>query len=211
VPAAARKPQTVVGNVVDTEMFSLSDNALQNGKKRILHVSTIENKAKNIMGILHAIQKISTQRTDFELNIVHDYENEEAMRFVRDNGLENTVHFLGRKTPEEIAALLRQSDFFLLFSNYENQPCVLLESFCTGTPVITTPVGGILEIADAENAVIVTPKDDEQLVQKVNFMLDNSRDFNPAEIRRHALGICSPEVVGRKWEEVYLKALGNRH
>ena len=203
VPAAARKPKTVVGNVVDTELFSLSDNNLQDSKKRILHVSTIENKAKNIMGILRAVKAVSAQRTDFELNIVHDYANEEAVQFVRDNGLESIVHFLGRKTPAEIAALLRQSDFFLLFSNYENQPCVLLESFCTGTPVITTPVGGILEIADAKNAVIVTPKDETQLAEKVNFMLDHANDYQPAVIRDQALAICSPDVVGNKWLEVY--------
>lgn len=203
VPAAARKPQTVVGNVVDTELFSLSDNKLQDCKKRILHVSTIENKAKNIMGILHAVKEVSKRRADFELNIVHDYTNEEAVQFVQGNGLENIVHFLGRKTPAEIAAQLRQSDFFLLFSNYENQPCVLLESFCTGTPVITTPVGGILEIADAKNAIIVTPKDEAQLTEKVDFMLDHSNNFQPAVIREQALAICSPDVVGNKWLEVY--------
>ena len=203
VPVAARKPQTVVGNVVNTNLFSLNDNILQDGKKHILHVSTIENKAKNIMGILRAVKEVSAQRADFELNIVHDYENEEAVQFVQDNGLESIVHFLGRKTPAEIAALLQQSDFFLLFSNYENQPCVLLESFCTGTPVITTPVGGILEIADAENAVIVTPKDEAQLAGKVNFMLDNTTNYQPSVIRNQALKLCSPEVIGKKWVSVY--------
>jgi hypothetical protein len=39
-------------------------------------------------------------------------------------------------------------------------------------------------------------------------MLDNSREFNPAEIRRQALGICSPEVIGRKWEDVYRMVKG---
>ena len=126
---------------------------------------------------------------------------------MRDNGLEDTVHFLGRKTPAEIAALLRQSDFFLLFSNYENQPCVLLESFCTGTPVITTPVGGILEIADAKNAIIVTPKDETQLAEKVNFMLDHANNYQPTVIRDQALAICSPEIIGKKWLEIYRRLL----
>lgn len=203
VPAAAHKPRTVVGNVVNTALFSLKERDLSDGKKRILHVSTIENKAKNIMGILHAIRQVASQRTDFELNIIHDYQNEEAERFVTENGLSDTVHFLGRRTPAEIAAQLRQSDFFLLFSNYENQPCVLLESFCTGTPVITTPVGGILEIANEGNAVIVNPKDETQLTETVNFMLDNSQQFAPAEIRRNALELCSPEVIGKKWLDLY--------
>jgi len=203
VPAAARKPQSVVGNVVDTELFAAKEKLSPEGKKRILHVSTLENNAKNIMGILRAIRQIASQRNDFELNIVHDFQNEEAEDYVRDNGLSDIVHFLGRKTSAEIAALLQASTFFLLFSNFENQPCVLLESFCTGTPVVTTPVGGILEITNDNNAIIVAAKDEMQLIDKVNYMLDKSSVYNPATIRKHALEICSPEVIGEKWMSIY--------
>ena len=203
VPVAAKKPQTVVGNVVDTDFFSLKDSLLPQGKKQILHVSTLENNAKNIMGILHAVDALSKQRNDFELNIVHDFQNILAETYVRERGLDSIVHFLGRKTSSEIAALLRQSAFFLLFSNFENQPCVLLESFCTGTPVVTTPVGGIPEITRPDNALIVTPKDETQLVEKMNVMLNTADQYQPALIRQRALEICSSDVVGNKWLEVY--------
>lgn len=204
VPAAVKKPQTVVGNVVDTNLFSLKDSGLYNEKKQILHVSTLDNDAKNIMGILHAINQLSLQRSDFELNIAHDFQNREAEEYVRTNGLSNIVHFLGRKTSAEIVGLLHQSAFFLLFSNYENQPCVLLESFCTGTPVVTTPVGGIPEIANENNAVFVAPKNEVQLVEKLDFMLDNSKQYNPEIIRKQAEDICSPDIIGKKWTEIYL-------
>ena len=202
IPDAAQKRQSVVGNVVDTGLFSLKQPT-QNDKKRILHVSTLDDDAKNITGILRAIKSLSSQRTDFELHIVHDLENKEAESFVEENGLSGVVHFLGRKSSAEIADLFHQSDFFLLFSNYENQPCVLLESFCTGTPVVTTPVGGIPEIANAGNSVIVAPKDETQLIEKLEFMLDNAHKFNPMEIREKALQICSTEVIREKWLEIY--------
>lgn len=203
VPAAAKKTKSVVGNVVDTTLFSLKDNLPRNGKKQILHVSTLDNKAKNILGILRATGRLSTQRSDFELNIVHDYRNEEAEQFVKENNLTEFVHFLGRKTSAEIAKLLHQSDFFLLFSNYENQPCVLLEAFSTGTPAITTPVGGIPEIITPENAVTVNPRDETQLTEKLNLMLDTARQYEPARIREQALKICSPKDIGKKWLRVY--------
>ena len=203
VPVAAQKPQTVVGNVVDTELFSLTETLKPKRKKKMLHVSTLDNDAKNIMGILHAVHQLSAQRSDFELNVVHDFCNEEAEAFVRENDLLDIVHFLGRKTSSEVASLLRDSDFFLLFSNYENQPCVLLESFCTGTPVVTTPVGGILEIANADNAVIVTPKNEAQLLEKLDFMLNHSEQYNPKVIRKQAMEICSPDVIGEKWTKIY--------
>lgn len=203
VPAAAKKPQTVVGNVVDTDLFSLKGTPPPSGRKQILHVSTLDNDAKNIMGILRAIRQLSLQRSDFELNIVHDFRNEEAETYVNDNGLSDFVHFLGRKNSAEIAELLHQSAFFLLFSNYENQPCVLLEAFSTGTPAVTTPVGGIPEITNKDNAIIVTPKDEALLTEKLDIMLNISGNYDPALIREQALSICSPEVVGEKWMEVY--------
>lgn len=210
-PAAAKKPQAVVGNVVNTNLFFQKSDPQPTGKKKILHVSTLDNDAKNIMGILHAVDALSRQRDDFELNIVHDFQNILAETYVRERGLSSVVHFLGRKTSAEIAELLRQSAFFLLFSNYENQPCVLLESFCTGTPVVTTPVGGILEITNDQNAIIVTPKDEALLVEKMNHILNNVATYTPSVIRQHALEICSPEVVGKMWEGIYRQqAIGNR-
>ena len=203
VPDAAKTPQTVIGNVVDTGIFSLKPTTPTRSKKQILHVSTLDNDAKNIMGILRAVDTLSKLRDDFELNIVHDFRNILAETYVRERGLESVVHFLGQKTSTEVASLMQNSDFFLLFSNYENQPCVLLESFCTGTPVVTTPVGGIPEIANKENAVIVTPKDEDQLTEKLSLMLNNSEQFKPETIRKQALEICSPDVIGEKWKEIY--------
>ena len=203
VPAAAKTPQTVIGNVVDTKVFSLKPAITSRPKKQILHVSTLDNDAKNIMGILRAVDALSKRRNDFELNIVHDFRNILAETYVRERGLDSVVHFLGQKTSKEIASLLHESDFFLLFSNYENQPCVLLEAFSTGTPVVTTPVGGIPEIANADNAVIVTPKDETQLVEKLEYMLNHSDQFNPTKIRETAVNICSPEIIKEKWMAVY--------
>ena len=210
VPVAAKKPQSVVGNVVDTDLFSLKTSIAPRVKKQILHVSTLDNDAKNIMGILHAVDALRKRREDFELNIVHDFRNILAETYVRERGLDSTVHFLGRKTSAEIAALLHDSDAFLLFSNYENQPCVLLESFSTGTPVVTTPVGGIPEIANENNAVIVTPKDEAQLVEKLDYMLDNSKQYDSEIIRQQAKDICSPDVIGKKWTEIYHSVIANR-
>ena len=207
VPVAAKKPQTVVGNVVDTKLVALKDSNPSHGRKRILHVSTLDNDAKNIMGILRAVKQLSARRNDFALDIVHDFRNEEAERFVNENSLSETVRFLGRKTSAEIAGLLQQSAFFLLFSNYENQPCVLLESFCTGTPVVTTPVGGILEITNEQNAVIVEPKDESQLIEKMDLMLSDSGNYPPQPIREQALNICSPTIIGKKWLNVYRSTL----
>jgi len=45
----------------------------------------------------------------------------------------------------EVASILQSTDLLLMFSNYENLPCVILEAFACGVPVISTDVGGIKE------------------------------------------------------------------
>lgn len=203
VPAGAKKSKSVVGNVVNTDIFSLKPAMQIRPKKQILHVSTLDNDAKNIMGILRAVDALRQRRNDFELNIVHDYSNILAETYVRERGLDSIVHFLGQKSSLEIASFMQNSDFFLMFSNYENQPCVLLESFSTGTPAIATSVGGIPEITNKDNAILVTPKDEAQLIEKLEFMLDNADKFHSETIRNQALGICSPEIIGKKWAAIY--------
>jgi hypothetical protein len=57
--------------------------------------------------------------------------------------------------------------------------------------------------------VIVAPKDEAQLVDKLNVMLNHIGDYDQTTIRQEALNICSPEVIGEKWMEVYGEATGN--
>jgi glycosyltransferase involved in cell wall biosynthesis len=48
------------------------------------------------------------------------------------------IEFMGEKMPTEVAEYMQQSDFFVLFSNYENSPVVISESLACGKPVISS-------------------------------------------------------------------------
>ena len=67
----------------------------------------------------------------------------------------NAIQFTGMLPYEEVARLMRNSDAFVLFSLYENMPCVVLEALCCGLPVITSDVGGLKEVINQENGVLV--------------------------------------------------------
>lgn len=195
----------VIHNVVNMKLFLPGQVA--NGKKNIVHISTLNEEAKNITGLLNGIKLLSELRDDFILKIIHESRNENAETFVRENGLTEQVLFLGSKTEEEVAEELQKSDFLLLFSNYENLPCVIIESFACGKPVISTDVGGISEIVDKERGILVKAKDEKELVAQLHYMLDHSDQYHSEKIRKYATEHFAPEVIGKQFADFYKEIL----
>lgn len=186
----------VVYNLVDTSTFTLSHP--QNAKKRMLHISTLRDEAKNFSGILHTIERLRQQRDDFELHVIHDYDAPEFKAFVEGHGLSDCVVFHGKKTSQEVAAFFAETDFFVLFSNFENLPCVIVESFASGVPVISTNVGGIAEILSPERGILISQGDEDALLKSMNQMLDHSGDYDREAIRRYAIETFSAKKIGNE-------------
>ncbi len=192
---------TVIPNVVDTKLF-LPDHQ-NNDKINIIHISTLKDEAKNFIGILHVIEKLAAIRKDFVLKVIHENPNEKAEKFVRDHDLSSHVVFLGNRNEEEVARELGKSDFLLLFSNYENLPCVIIESFSCGKPVLVTDVGGIREIVDQSRGIMVEAKNENLLLEKLNWMLDHYREYDKDAIRDYAADHFSKEIIGKQFADFY--------
>ena len=119
-------------------------------------------------------------------------------------GLKDTfVHCLGLKEKEELAALMRQADFQVLFSRFENLPVVILESYASGVPVLSTDVGGIYERMDESLGLLIASEDEEALLEKLNFMIDNRHNYDSRHIRQYAEKHFSKEVIGQSLFDVY--------
>lgn len=202
-------PFRVIPNVVDTTLF-IGKEQTPHDIKRILHISTLRDEAKNFSGILHVIKQLSAIRQDFVLDVVHDYPKPEFEKYVVENELQRFVIFHGKKQEKEIAECYANADFFVLFSNFENLPCVLIESFACGLPVITTTVGGICEIVNEERGCLVQAKDEVDLLHKMEYMLDNYNDFSKEKIREYACRNFSQEVIGKQINAVYNEILVTR-
>ncbi|MDR1112863.1 MAG: glycosyltransferase [Bacteroidales bacterium] len=200
---------TIIPNVVDASFFCPDETiktphavALQ-----ILHVSTLDEEAKNVWGILHVIEKLYAQRQDFVLQIVHDYPRPDLERYVKEHHLSSVVLFNGRKTASELLEYYRKASFVLLFSNYENQPCVVLEAFAVGKPVLATCVGAIPEMVSIERGRLVPPNDETALLAQLNNLLDKASEYDSSAIRQYVVHRFTPQAVGLALVEVYRKIL----
>ena len=93
-----------------------------------------------------------------------------------------------------------------MFSRYENLPCVILESLCCGLPVITSTVGGIPEVINTTNGVLVEPGNQGQLLQAMLHCMNDPTQFDRATIAAHAQQLFSYDAVGKQFAELYGQA-----
>jgi len=89
-------------------------------------------------------------------------------------GLAERVSFAGQRNDPE--RWLQALDMFCLPS-YANEgvPQAVLQAMLTGLPIVTTPVGAILEaVQDGESALVVPPKDAAGLARAIERLLDDT-------------------------------------
>ena len=202
----------IVPNVVDVKYFFPGQVTGKNGKKVILHVSHLKDEHKNVSGILRVIKKLSEKRNDFELKVVGDGDLKPHISY--GNGLNmnpETVSFHGTMSTQEIAETMRNSDMFVLFSNYENLPCVIIEAFAAGLPVISTDVGGIREHLTTDKGNLIIPKDEQALLDAIDTMLDNLTSYNKTLLHNYASENFSYERIGERFTEIYTSVINRKH
>jgi glycosyltransferase involved in cell wall biosynthesis len=92
-------------------------------------------------------------------------------------GLGDAIRFLGRR--QDTLSLMRAADIFLLTSDFEGLPNVLLEAQAVGLPIVATKVGGVPEAVIEDETALLAPKGDGQTLTKHCRIL-----LEDAELRR---------------------------
>ncbi|MFN5417256.1 MAG: glycosyltransferase [Flavobacteriia bacterium] len=198
---------TIVSNVVDENIFKLKNNSKQKSHK-FVHISNAVESAKNILGIIKVIHEISHHRSDFQIDIVSDGDFKYAKEFAENLGiLDRFINFKSTQTTEEIADTLQDSLALILFSNYENFPCVIPEAWMSGIPVIATSVNGIPEHVNSSNGILVQKNDEKALENAILKILDEKISFDVNNIRAYALKNFSYKHVGEQISQIYFRTL----
>jgi L-malate glycosyltransferase len=193
----------VIPNVVDTDLFSANPN-INNSEKKILHVSSFVDAHKNISGMMRVLKKLSEKRQDFTVHFISDGKKEPIIEQAKQLNLaDKFVFFYGEKKTNEVAQMMQQSDFLLMFSNYENLPCVIVEAFSCGLPVVSSDVGGIPEIVSDQRGLLVKPKDEEALLAAINKMLDTYQAYDKNILHQYAENNFSYNSVGKQFMDTY--------
>jgi glycosyltransferase involved in cell wall biosynthesis len=199
----------IISSVVYLNNKGIDDTKRLEGKKIILHVSSLGEAQKNVTGMVQAIAEVSKTRTDFEFHVLgYGKEYDRLNELAKSLGVLNSaIFFHGFVSDAEKREWFERSLFHLLFSNFEGYSLVTAESIYYGRPVIATHCGGPEDFVNENNGILVQPRDISGLVTGINYMLDNYQRFIPGDLRRYGEGIFSPEVVGLKHHALYEEVL----
>ncbi len=196
----------IIPNVVDIKINCVRSR-IDNKRKKILHISLLYDKQKNISDILLVLNKIAYEknRDDFEFHILGDgVDREKLQNLAKELGLLNKyVFFHGLKKPEEVYEFLKDADFLITNSNYETFSVATAEALVCGVPVIATRCGGPEDFVTEDCGILIEPRNREQLLQAILYMLDNSHKYDREKISQYAKSKFSYEVVGKQFYDIY--------
>jgi glycosyltransferase involved in cell wall biosynthesis len=114
---------------------------------------------KNVGRLLRAFAKLPQQQ-DCGLVIAGDgTELVQLRRLAAELQIAHRTHFLGHV--EDVPALLRSIDVFVLSSDTEQMPNSLLQAMAAARPVAGVDVGDVKMIVSPENRIFVVPREDE--------------------------------------------------
>ncbi len=202
----------VIPNVVDTALFHPAASLVRtSGGPVLLHVAAFNEAAKNLSGLLRVVAGLRSQLPGLRLRIAGYGPDEALMRAEAARlGLltEGSVVFLGKLTHAEVAEEMRRASCFVLFSNFENLPCVLVEAQASGLPAVATKVGGVPELlpADGRFGELVAAGDEAALTQAIQTVLATT--YDAAALRANAEAHFSVPAVGAAFRLLYREVLG---
>lgn len=197
-----------VSNVVDTTCFTPRATASADAPFTFLHISTLEERSKNITGLLKGFKALADAGVNFLLQIGGDGDIEHLREQIKSCGLmPQHVAIITPRPSKEIAQLMQAADCFVLFSHFENQPCVILEALCCGTPVISSNVGGIAEELDTHNGILVEPGNHSAFVNALSLMANRGNQYVRKDIAKEAHEKYSMPAIGQQLTTLYTNAL----
>ena len=192
----------VIPNVVNTNIFNISK--VQKSKSfTFLHISTLDDSIKNISGIIEAFDQLKIPNCT--LKIIGDGPLEWITKKINILPSRNSIVLKGEMAHSDIAKEMQLANVFVLFSNIENLPLVLIECMASGIPFISSNVGGISELYNKEVGVLVDPGDIKNLYKQMELMFQNYNNYIPEKIRKHALDNYSEKVVGKQFNDLYIE------
>ena len=202
---------SVLPNIVDCSSFLRERKDKADVRLHFVTVSALR-PGKRIDHAILALRALREKQLlpPFTYTVVGDGSEEERFRRLAvECEMTDCVSFVGRKTKEEIAAILAESDVLLMASDIETFGIPAVEALAAGVPVVSTKCRGpegFLTEACAELCDCGSP---DALADAILRMVTRLSSIQPVVLRQTAAQFDAPSVA-QTAVALYRKVLSDR-
>jgi glycosyltransferase involved in cell wall biosynthesis len=159
---------------VDTNLFSPSPQARDNGQITIGTVKTLE-RTYGIDTMIQAFARLRQSgdiltagfRPKLQLVIVgRGSEREALVALTKNLGIDDCSTFVGSVSFEDVPKWLNRFDVYVAASRSESFGVAVIEASSCGVPVIVSDRGGLPEVVEADVTGFVTPAEDPDAIAR---------------------------------------------
>lgn len=203
-------PCTANISLNDTASDALSENTwTMPCKYSILYAGTV-NGRKGYADMIRAFARIAEKHKDWMIVFAGNGEIETGKTLADELGIGAQTLFLGWVSGVNKDKAFREATIFCLPSYAEGFPMGVLDAWAYGLPVITTPVGGIPDVAvDGKNMLLFEPGDTDKLAKQMERMItdEHLRQCIAQESRKLSETLFNLETVNQEVESLYQELL----
>lgn len=192
---------TVIPNGVDFDFFNKSPSKAELEKARakyklpkkfILYFGNIR-KHKNVDSLIKAYSLLSNEIRN-EVSLVITQGNDELRQLVKELNLVDQVHFTSFIDDIDLPSIYKLALVMAFISSYEGFGLPIIEAMAAGTPVITSNVSSMPEIA-GDSAILVSPLQLEEISEALEKVIQNP------EIRAKMIALGYDNAKKYSWKQ----------
>lgn len=176
----------------------------------ILYAGMLSHR-KGFDDLIKAFAKISHKYPNWNLKFAGHGEIEAGMKLALDLGIADKVEFLGWIGGDEKDRVFRHAGIYCLPSYSEGFPMGVLDAWAYHLPVVTTPVGGIPDIAeDGKNILLFNPGDIDTLALKLESLIVDENLYKTLQSasKEFAIKQFSVNAITSKLARIYDSVIG---
>ncbi|RIX53518.1 N-acetyl-alpha-D-glucosaminyl L-malate synthase BshA [Paenibacillus nanensis] len=190
------------------EVSALRADYADPSEKILMHISNFR-PVKRVSDVVEIFERVSKKVPSKLLLVGEGPELSKIQCKIRNLGLEDRVHFLGKQ--EDVAHVISMADALLLPSEKESFGLVALEAMACGVPTIGSNAGGIPElVTHGETGFLSDIGNVEEMAEHAVRLLTDDElrgQFKQACLYRATHEFCN-DVITAQYEAIYYRVLG---
>jgi glycosyltransferase involved in cell wall biosynthesis len=170
----------VIPNAVDSAFHPLPDDQVANFRRQmgisddtvcLLNVGS-NHPRKNISAILKTVEILKQRGQAVQFWKTGADFTEEQESFIYKQGLETCIRHLGKLDKDSLVQTYNAADVLIAPSIHEGFGLTILEAMACGTPVITSNVSAMPEVA-GDAGILIDPNNDVAIADAVLHLVNN--------------------------------------